>query len=86
MKWPNDVLYAGRKVAGVLAQACLNADNTLIGVVVGFGVNVRLCPEDAARLVDDVNPHELLHRFLIEHDTLATLSDEAFHELYKANL
>jgi BirA family biotin operon repressor/biotin-[acetyl-CoA-carboxylase] ligase len=79
-------LYAGRKVAGVLAQACLDANNTLIGVVVGFGVNVRWCPEDAARLGDDVTPHELLHRILIEYDTLAALSDEAFHELYKANL
>jgi BirA family biotin operon repressor/biotin-[acetyl-CoA-carboxylase] ligase len=54
--------------------------------VVGFGVNVRWCPEDAARLGDDVTPHELLHRILIEYDTLAALSDEAFHELYKANL
>ena len=86
LKWPNDVLYAGRKVAGVLAQACLDANNTLIGVVVGFGVNVRWCPEDAARLGDDVTPHELLHRILIEYDTLAALSDKAFHELYKANL
>ena len=34
LKWPNDVLIAGRKVAGILAEG------TLRYVVLGFGINV----------------------------------------------
>ncbi len=34
LKWPNDVLVAGRKCAGVLVEACMNH------LVVGIGANV----------------------------------------------
>jgi len=37
IKWPNDVLVAGLKISGVLAEANLD----LSAVVVGFGINVN---------------------------------------------
>ena len=40
IKWPNDVLLGGRKVAGVLAEGVWSGD-TLDGVVLGIGVNVH---------------------------------------------
>ncbi len=39
IKWPNDVLMEGRKVAGVLVEAAWQAE-TLEALVVGMGVNV----------------------------------------------
>jgi BirA family biotin operon repressor/biotin-[acetyl-CoA-carboxylase] ligase len=39
IKWPNDVLLGGRKVAGVLAEAFWRGD-LLEGVVLGIGVNI----------------------------------------------
>ncbi len=42
VKWPNDVLINGKKVAGILVEAGPNAE----WVVVGIGINVNL-PEDA---------------------------------------
>jgi BirA family transcriptional regulator, biotin operon repressor / biotin---[acetyl-CoA-carboxylase] ligase len=39
IKWPNDVLLKGRKVAGILAEATWRGD-LLEGVVLGIGVNV----------------------------------------------
>ncbi len=39
LKWPNDVTHGGRKLAGVLAEACLDGPR-VAGVVVGAGVNV----------------------------------------------
>jgi BirA family biotin operon repressor/biotin-[acetyl-CoA-carboxylase] ligase len=36
IKWPNDILIEGRKLAGILAQ--LNPDGS---VVVGFGINLK---------------------------------------------
>jgi BirA family biotin operon repressor/biotin-[acetyl-CoA-carboxylase] ligase len=44
IKWPNDVLLDGRKVAGVLCEASLGAAGG--HVVAGVGVNVRQRPED----------------------------------------
>lgn len=40
LKWPNDVLVSGRKLAGVLVEALLAGDR-VDAVVVGIGVNVR---------------------------------------------
>ena len=40
IKWPNDVLIGGRKLAGILAEAAVQA-GMLQFVVVGFGVNLR---------------------------------------------
>jgi BirA family biotin operon repressor/biotin-[acetyl-CoA-carboxylase] ligase len=40
IKWPNDVLLEGRKVAGVLAEAAWQGD-LLSHLVLGIGVNVR---------------------------------------------
>ena len=51
LKWPNDVLVDGRKVAGILAEGCgLGSPNQ--AVIVGVGINVRHAaypPEVAAR-------------------------------------
>ena len=40
IKWPNDVLIGGRKLAGILAEAAVQA-GVLQFVVVGFGVNLQ---------------------------------------------
>lgn len=40
IKWPNDVLIGGRKLAGILAEAAVQA-GALQFVVVGFGVNLQ---------------------------------------------
>ena len=40
IKWPNDVMIEGRKVAGVLAEASWSGDY-LDYVVLGIGINVR---------------------------------------------
>jgi len=42
VKWPNDVLVDGRKVAGVLAEARPQAR----WAVLGIGINVAVAPED----------------------------------------
>jgi BirA family biotin operon repressor/biotin-[acetyl-CoA-carboxylase] ligase len=41
LKWPNDVLIAGRKVCGILAELLPDAS----GVVVGSGVNLTMTAE-----------------------------------------
>ncbi|MBI1208261.1 MAG: biotin--[acetyl-CoA-carboxylase] ligase [Azospirillum sp.] len=46
LKWPNDVLVGGRKVAGILIEAEADSSGGLGWVVVGLGVNVHQFPAD----------------------------------------
>ena len=57
LKWPNDLLLDGAKLAGVLAEAEF-AGATLNAVVVGIGINVAWPGPPAAggTCLDDVNP------------------------------
>ena len=46
LKWPNDVMVDGRKLAGVLAQLVPSSNGLPPAVVVGTGLNVSLTDED----------------------------------------
>ena len=49
LKWPNDVLYAGRKLAGILIEMRSELGGPCT-VVIGIGVNVALGPEVQAKI------------------------------------
>jgi BirA family transcriptional regulator, biotin operon repressor / biotin---[acetyl-CoA-carboxylase] ligase len=40
LKWPNDILFDGKKIAGILAEAVWTGDE-LRGVAVGIGLNIN---------------------------------------------
>jgi BirA family biotin operon repressor/biotin-[acetyl-CoA-carboxylase] ligase len=44
LKWPNDVLIGGRKVAGILAET--RTATGALAVVVGIGINVNMVQEE----------------------------------------
>lgn len=48
LKWPNDLVYAGAKLGGVLLEAA--PAGAALHVVAGIGINLRL-PEEAARRI-----------------------------------
>ncbi len=54
LKWPNDVLIEGRKVAGILAEVAGNA------VVVGIGVNVSTTSQELPLGPGGLEPTSLL--------------------------
>ncbi len=45
LKWPNDVLVDGGKVAGILPESSIGQDGKAEHVVMGIGVNVGFAPE-----------------------------------------
>ena len=49
LKWPNDILCDGRKLAGILVDIKGEADGPT-DVVLGFGLNVRLGPIEAEEI------------------------------------
>jgi BirA family biotin operon repressor/biotin-[acetyl-CoA-carboxylase] ligase len=50
VKWPNDILANGKKIAGILTESSLR-EKDIIFVIVGVGVNVN---QDLSILSDDV--------------------------------
>ena len=68
IKWPNDVLLNGRKVAGVLVETVLHRDYT--DVIAGIGLNVNMPPKDLANIDQPatsllVETGELWNRFFV---------------------
>jgi BirA family transcriptional regulator, biotin operon repressor / biotin---[acetyl-CoA-carboxylase] ligase len=47
LKWPNDLLYSGRKLGGLLCERIQKAD------LIGLGLNVNLIPSDAPKHLRD---------------------------------
>jgi len=70
LKWPNDVLINGSKVAGVLAESLFVGDR-LEAVIVGMGVNVNAAPppdlklEYPATCLSDALGHQVDREVLI---------------------
>ena len=81
LKWPNDLLLDGRKLAGVLAQGSPSA-----GVVVGMGLNVGWAPEGAASLDAALEPLELASQVLSQFDQLAVHDVEGIDRHYRSLL
>jgi BirA family transcriptional regulator, biotin operon repressor / biotin---[acetyl-CoA-carboxylase] ligase len=83
LKWPNDLLVEGRKLAGILAQAgATSGGNTPDYVVVGLGLNVGWAPEGAARLGEQFDPADVLDALLAAYDQLPA----DITEMYRAGL
>ncbi len=80
LKWPNDLLLGGAKLAGVLAQRDAAGD-----VVVGLGLNVGWCPPGAARLGPGVSRPALLAELLAAFDRLPP-DPAGRHARYRAEL
>lgn len=55
IKWPNDLVLGGRKLAGILTEMSLEGESGHVShVVVGIGINVHQQPEDFTGEVADI--------------------------------
>jgi BirA family transcriptional regulator, biotin operon repressor / biotin---[acetyl-CoA-carboxylase] ligase len=51
LKWPNDLLLDGRKLAGILLDSSANTAGDIDWLVIGFGVNLAVAPSIPGRTV-----------------------------------
>ncbi len=56
LKWPNDLLLGGSKLAGILIDAA-PVDNRLDWLVIGIGVNLRVAPQLEGRATTALAAH-----------------------------
>jgi len=69
LKWPNDVMVEGRKLAGLLAESELGANGAATAVVVGAGVNVDW-PSLPPELADTATACNLVAGRPVDRDAL----------------
>ena len=98
LKWPNDLLVDGRKLAGILSVAgqikkmMTDIDSYAAPdfVVVGLGLNVGWAPDGAVWLQEfataDISRDAVLAALLVELNQLLELSPAQLHERYRAKL
>jgi BirA family biotin operon repressor/biotin-[acetyl-CoA-carboxylase] ligase len=95
IKWPNDLLVSGKKIAGILTEISTEMDR-IDHVVVGVGVNVNMprasLPEElretATSVLIETGMHcarvRLVQAFLEQFETYyRTLQDEGFEPIRK---
>ena len=80
IKWPNDVMIGGRKVAGILAESALSGaqvQHAIVGIGINVALDVSADPEIAATATSlnhaaeaEVDRAELLRRVLQHMDAL----------------
>jgi len=80
IKWPNDIMVAGRKIAGILCESVFHGDK--IGcVILGIGLNLNHLPED---FPPDLLDHAIsLHSVSEEPVNSESLLDALFASLRK---
>ncbi len=82
IKWPNDVLADGRKIAGILSQACVKGDN-FKGFVLGVGVNLNLSQEEIDKIDQPATALNLILAKPVDKKTFTEELLDSFFENYE---
>jgi BirA family biotin operon repressor/biotin-[acetyl-CoA-carboxylase] ligase len=89
IKWPNDIVYEGKKLCGILTEV-ISEGNMAKRVIVGVGLNVNnKSPSDVggvslAEIDGEKDLDALLSRILTEFERIGNMEFEQVLKLYKS--
>jgi BirA family biotin operon repressor/biotin-[acetyl-CoA-carboxylase] ligase len=82
IKWPNDILIRGKKVAGILSEMGAEKDKVKFAIV-GIGINVNLDKKDIPlELIDKATSTKIESNSLIDRTNLICRVIENLEEWY----
>jgi len=82
LKWPNDALVDGQKIAGILLETASTGDGQdLSWLAIGIGINLVHAPADVGYPATFVNAHGRAPDCLEALETLAAAWDQRFRTL-----
>jgi BirA family biotin operon repressor/biotin-[acetyl-CoA-carboxylase] ligase len=93
LKWPNDVLFKQRKLAGILCEATANGTSSRIVVGIGLNVNVDFDQAEinalslhqiSSTIPDNLEVLERLRHYLLEAASLLSLENKGIAALLPA--
>lgn len=85
IRWPNDLICNGKKIAGILAEACLNG-NDMTFVVLSLGINLNQTPEELAAIDRPATSCAVETGHAWDVDTVLAILIEELETLYKTFL
>lgn len=99
LKWPNDVMLNGKKVAGILSESLVDSDHRFLVIGVGLNINMptkilqtidrpatSLFVEGGILLVIEEGIHFLNQKFRLNLDLFLKEGFSPFLEIYRAML
>ncbi len=81
IKWPNDVLVEGKKIAGILSETSIQGQ-TLKGIVIGVGININSSEEDLELIDQPATSLNILLNSTIDKNSFINKVVEEFFKNY----
>ena len=81
IKWPNDLLFEGKKICGILQETVINAEKKFL--IIGIGINTNLNPKNSSFLSTSLKH---ITKKNIDNKKLFIMIKKSYEKfLYKAN-
>jgi BirA family biotin operon repressor/biotin-[acetyl-CoA-carboxylase] ligase len=77
IKWPNDILYNGKKISGILAEGKILHDK-FVGIALGVGINVNCDMSVFQEIPNAISIQTILGSQIDKEKFLKILTDEFF--------
>jgi BirA family biotin operon repressor/biotin-[acetyl-CoA-carboxylase] ligase len=85
VKWPNDLVYQGRKIAGILIEILAEANGSSY-VIIGIGLNVNMKSDQNEDITQDwTSLVNLKGRYIDRNELSVSIINELSKYLYKFN-
>lgn len=83
IKWPNDLVLHGKKLAGLLTEGALSADGRVEHVVLGIGVNLRQQPSNFSPEVAEIATSLAAEGYPVDTAVLETALMDALRQSFR---